>query len=144
MDCSPPGSSIHGIFQTRVLEWAAISFSRGSSRPRDRTWASHIGDRCFTIWATREEGTSKSTRAMQGMCVLSRVWLFVTPWAVAHQAPPSTEFSRLEYWNGLPFLSPGDLPDPGIEPTFPVSPEFAGVFFTTSATRVWITSVENS
>ena len=42
MDCSPPGSSIHGIFQGRVLEWVAISFSRGSSRPRDRTRGSHI------------------------------------------------------------------------------------------------------
>ena len=42
-----------------------------------------------------------------------------TPWTVAHQAPPSMEFSRLEYWNGLPFPSPGDLPDPGIEPRSP-------------------------
>ena len=41
MDCSPPGSSVHGILQARVLEWGAISFSRGSSWPRDRTWVSH-------------------------------------------------------------------------------------------------------
>ena len=54
MDCSPPGSSIHGILQARVLEWVAISFSRGSSRPRDQTRVSPIGGRCFTIWATRE------------------------------------------------------------------------------------------
>ena len=47
---------------------------------------------------------------------LIRVWLFVTPWTVAHQAPPSMEFSRQEYWTGLPFPSPGDLRDPGIEP----------------------------
>ena len=47
---------------------------------------------------------------------LSRVGLFVTPWTVAHQAPPSMGFSRQEYWSGLPFPSPGDLPDPGIEP----------------------------
>ena len=46
---------------------------------------------------------------------LSHVWLFVTPWTVAHQAPPSLEFSRQEYWSGLPLPSPGDLPDPGIE-----------------------------
>ena len=46
---------------------------------------------------------------------LSRVRLFVTPWTVAHQAPPSMGFSRQEYWSGLPFPSPGDLPDPGIE-----------------------------
>ena len=50
---------------------------------------------------------------------LSRVRLFVTPWTVAHQAPPSMEFSRQEYWSGLPFPSPGDLPNPGIEPGSP-------------------------
>ena len=50
---------------------------------------------------------------------LSRVLLFVTPWTVAHQAPLSMEFSRQEYWNGLPFPSPGDLPNPGIEPESP-------------------------
>ena len=54
MDCSLPGSSVHGIFQARVLEWGAISFSRGSSWPRDQTWVSHIIGRHFTIWATRE------------------------------------------------------------------------------------------
>jgi len=49
-----PGSSVRGIFQARVLEWVAISFSRGSSRPGDQIWVSHITGRCFTIWATRE------------------------------------------------------------------------------------------
>ena len=54
-DCSLPGSSVHGISQTIVLEWIAISFSRrGSSQPRDRTSSSRIVDRRFTIWATRE------------------------------------------------------------------------------------------
>ena len=47
---------------------------------------------------------------------LSRVRLFVAPWTVAYQAPPSMGFSRQEYWSGLPFPSPGDLPDPGTEP----------------------------
>ena len=50
---------------------------------------------------------------------LSRVQLFVTPWTVAHQAPLSMGFSRQGYWSGLPFSSPGDLPDPGIEPGYP-------------------------
>ena len=50
---------------------------------------------------------------------LSRVRLFETPWTVAYQAPLSMGFSRLEYWSGLPFPSPGDLPDPGIEPWSP-------------------------
>ena len=48
--------------------------------------------------------------------LLSRVQLFVTPWTVAYQAPLSMGFSRQEYWSGLPLPSPGDLPNPGIEP----------------------------
>ena len=47
---------------------------------------------------------------------LSHVQLFATPWTVAHQTPPAMGFSRQEYWSGLPFPSPGDLPNPGIEP----------------------------
>ena len=50
---------------------------------------------------------------------LRRVRLFVTPWTVAPQAPPSMGFSRQEHWSGLPFPSPGDLPHPGIEPRSP-------------------------
>ena len=50
---------------------------------------------------------------------LSRVQLFVTPWTTACQAPLSMGFFRQEYWSGLPFSSPGDLPDPGTEPTSP-------------------------
>ena len=50
---------------------------------------------------------------------LSRVRLFVTPWTVAYQVPPSLGFSRQEYWSGFPFPSPGNLPDPGIEPGSP-------------------------
>ena len=50
---------------------------------------------------------------------LSRVQLFVTPWTVAYKAPLSMEFSKQVYWSGLPFPSPGDLPDPGIEPRSP-------------------------
>ena len=60
--------------------------------------------------------------------LLSHVRLFVTPWTITRQAPPSMGFPRQEYWSGLPFPSPGDLPDPGIEPT---SPAVAGKFFTT-------------
>ena len=53
-DCSPPGSPVHGVLQARILEWVAIPFSRGSSRPRDRTWVSRIGGRFFVTQATRE------------------------------------------------------------------------------------------
>ena len=51
MDCGPSSASIHGILQARILQWVAISFSRGSSRPRDRTWVSHIGGRrLYLLW----------------------------------------------------------------------------------------------
>ena len=65
------------------------------------------------------------------LCVLSHVQLFVPPWTVALQTPPSMGFSRQEYGNGLPFPSPGDLPDPGIEPA---SPTLARGFFVISTT----------
>ena len=71
------------------------------------------------------------------MCSLghsSHVRLFATLWTVAHQAPLSMGFSRHEYWNGLPFPSPRDLPSPGIKPVVLMSPALAGRFFTTSAT----------
>ena len=64
-------------------------------------------------------------------CVFSCVRLFVTPWTAAPQAPLSMEFSREEYWSGLTFPTPGDLPSPGIKPAAPVSPSLAGGFFTT-------------
>ena len=54
MDCSLPGFSVHGIFQARVLEWVAISFSRRSAWPRDQTQVSRTAGRHFTLWATRE------------------------------------------------------------------------------------------
>ena len=63
--------------------------------------------------------------------LLSCVQLFVTLWTIACQAPLSIGFSSQEYWSGLPFLPPGDLPDPGIEPMSLVSPALAGGFFTT-------------
>ena len=62
MDCSPPGSSVHGTLQARVLEWAAISFSRGSSRPRDQTQVSRIAGRRFNLWATREAHSIYNTK----------------------------------------------------------------------------------
>ena len=54
MDCSPPGSSVHGIFWARIREWLAIPFSRGSSRPRNQTWVPCTAGRLFTDWAPRE------------------------------------------------------------------------------------------
>ena len=57
MDCTPPGSSVPGLLQARTLEWVAISFSRGSSPPRDRTRVSHTAGGFYTIWPTREAFT---------------------------------------------------------------------------------------
>ena len=53
-DRSPPGSSVHGILQARILQWVAVPFFRGSSQPRDQTQVSHIAGRLFTIWAKRK------------------------------------------------------------------------------------------
>ena len=67
------------------------------------------------------------------VCMLSSfslVWLVETLWTVAHQAPPSMGFSRQEYWSGLPWPPPGDLPDPGMEPMSASISYIAGRFFT--------------
>ena len=77
MDCSPLGSSIHGVFQARVLEWGAIAFSF----------------RCLLL-------------LLLLLSRFNRVRLCVTPQMAAHQAPPSLGFSRQEHWSGLPFPSP--------------------------------------
>ena len=86
MDCSPPGSSVHGIFQARVLEWDAIAFS---------------------VYAIQKNVISIFTQS--SMLLLSRfscVHLCATPWTAAHQAPPSLGLSRQEHWSGLPVPSP--------------------------------------
>ena len=77
-----------------------------------------------------------SSGLMPYVYVLSRSVMSdsLRPWTIAHQVPLSMALSTQEYWHGLPFLSPGDLPDPGIEPASLVSPALAGRFLTTSAT----------
>ena len=70
------------------------------------------------IHGIQKDGTDEPI-CMAVSCSLSRVCLFATPWTVAYQAPLSMGFCRQEYWSGLPFPSPGDLPDPGIEPGSP-------------------------
>ena len=97
MDHSLPCSSVCGIFQARVLEWVAISFSRESSRPKDQTRDSCTAGRRFTLWATREAPglTLPLSRS-------SRVRLLCDP----IENPPSLGFSRQEHWSGLPFPSP--------------------------------------
>ena len=113
MDCSPPGSSVHGILQARILEWVAISFSRGFSQPMALV-SPELADRFFT---TESPGKLHA----RVLSCFSRGWLFVALWTITHQAPQSMGFSRKEYWSGWP-CPPGDLPDPGIEIESPVSP----------------------
>ena len=72
MDCSPPGTCVHGISQARILEWVAIPFSRGSSRPRDQTQVSCIAGRFFTIWATRKAQNEIHPSKCQGE--ISKLW----------------------------------------------------------------------
>ena len=76
-------------------------------------------------------------------CVLSQIWFFASPQTAAHQAPLSIEFPRQEYWSGLPFPTPGDLPDPGMEQAFLA---LAGRFFTTEPSRksIWVVVNKNS
>ena len=152
VDCSLPGSSVPGIFQATVLKWIAISFSRGSSQPRDQTRVPppRVVDRRFPVWATRVGEhdlwlAAKSLQSCPTLCdpidgsppgspvpgilqartlewvaisfsnawkwkvkgkSLSHVWLLVTPWSAAYQAPPSMGFPRQEYWSGVPLPSP--------------------------------------
>ena len=71
MDYSPPGSSVHGILQARILEWIAIHFSRESSWPRDQTWVSYITGKFFTIWAHQGSpvsGTKSSLPSKAAKC----------------------------------------------------------------------------
>ena len=68
--------------------------------------------------------------------LFSCVQLFATPWTVAHQAPPFMEFSRQGYWSGLPFPSPGDVPDPGIEPGSPTLQ--ADALLSELPNRIWV------
>ena len=70
------------------------------------------------------------------LCCFSRLRLFATLWIIAHQAPLSMRFSRQEYWSGLPCPPPGDLPNPGIEPTPLRSPALAGRFIATEDAMV--------
>ena len=85
-------------------------------------------------WVTERLPQTCPHLPFQIACIPSRVQLCVTLRTVAHQAPLSVGFSRQEYWSGLPFPYPEDLPDPGIDPVSLTSLAFAGEFFTTRAT----------
>ena len=108
-DCSLPGSSVHGIFQARILEWVPISFTRGSSQSRDRTHGSCISYTAGRFFTAKSPEKPLTFMLLLLLSCFSHVWLCATPQTAAHQAPLSLGFSRQEYWNGLPFPSPPDL-----------------------------------
>ena len=86
-------------------------------------------------WSRTENAEIRSYACMCMLSCFNHVWLFVTLWAVARQVPLSVGFSRQDYWSGLPFPPPGDLPNPGTECTSLTYPSLAGrVFLTNSAT----------
>ena len=104
MDCSLPGSSVHGIFQAIVLEWIAISFFRGSYQPRDRTRVSRIVNRRFTVWATRE--------VLWYILLLAQSCrLFATPWTAAYHgsAVHGIFQARLLEWAAISLSKEGSM-----------------------------------
>ena len=110
MDCSLPFFSAHGILQARILKWVAIigSFSRGIFL----TQGLNLGSPAPWTDSLLSEIPLLTVKVKS----LSHIQLFATLWTVAYQASLSMGFSKQEYWSGLPFPSPGDLPNPGIEP----------------------------
>ena len=120
--------TVYRILQARILEWIAFPFSRGSSQPRNRIQVSHIAaakslQSCLTLCDPIDSSPPGSTipgilqaRTLEWVAIsfsnawkwkvkvksLSRVRLLATPWTAAYQPPPSMEFSRREYWSGVP------------------------------------------
>ena len=93
---------------SQILRDSTLSWRKRERKVRDR----EVRDGC-------EEINCQVWKMMVVLKLLSCVRLFVTPGTVAHQAPLSMQFSRQEYWSGLPFPSPGDLPNPGVKPRSP-------------------------
>ena len=123
MDCSPPGSSIHGIFKARVLEWVALAFSGHIHTAAAAKSLQSCPTLCDPI-----DGSSPGSpvpgilqaRTLEWVAIsfsnawkwkvkvksLSGVWLLATAWTAAYQAPPSMGFSRQKYWSGVPLPFP--------------------------------------
>ena len=105
IDYSLPGFSIQGIFQARVLEWVAISFSRGSSRPRDQTQVSHIVGRRFTHWATGEAwGSRKEDLILKIYMWVIFVWSFLVEELTVHHMTTGRKRISLRLFCGFSSL----------------------------------------
>ena len=125
--------SFHIILFGRKSLCVAPAYAMGSHIPPPWERGIYMNYKCIThikvYW--------NSPLLFVHACMLNHfghVQLFATWWTIAQQAPLSMGSSRQEYWGGLPFPPPGDLPNPRIKPTIPGSPALAGGFFTTSAT----------
>ena len=140
MDCSLPASSVHRIFQARVLEWVAIPFSRGSSWPRDWTWVSCIASRFLTIWVHRNEGQFSSvaqscpTLCDPMDCSMPRPpYLSPTP-GVYSNSCPSSQWCR-------PTISYSVVPFSSCIQSFPASEYFQmSQFFTSGGQRIGVSA----
>ena len=130
MDCSPPGSSVHWILQVKIWERVSMPSSRGSHWPRDGTLVSYISCHAGRFSTINATCAVCLVYVWATMCLVAHscVWLSVTPQTAVLQAPLLMGFFRQEYWSGLPFPTPGDLPNPGIES---VAPALASGFFNT-------------
>ena len=117
---------IHSLYVLPNQELNIRRWNKGSAL-KGPDWGIKGGKIDFCPWLPEVHYKDEKQR---NECMLSRVQFFGNPWTVAHQAPMTMEFSRQEYWVGLPFPSQGDLPNPGTELLSPVSPVFAGRFFT--------------
>ena len=130
--------TVHGIFQARILEWVTFPFSRGSSQTRNRTQVSCIAGRFFISWGTREAKQNKLVKGKTSQIISFKLKAknvqcnqrlkrkkkgkSMTLWDhIGYRLPSASVhgISKQECWSGLPFPSPGDLPDPGIEPRSP-------------------------
>ena len=121
MDYSPPGSTVHGISQARILEWVDISFSRGCSCPRDQTHVSCLSCIAGEFFTTEPPGKLTTVYLKLKMKVkvklLSHVWLFAIPWTVACQAP--WDFPGKNTGVGWHFLLQGIFLTQGSNPGHP-------------------------
>ena len=151
--------TVHGILQARILEWVAFPFSRAifptqGSNPgfphcrrilyQLRHDRSQIISMCsflllFSCWVMSDSATPQAAACQASLFFISSWSLLklvstAIPWTVSCQAPLSMGFYRQKYWNGLAFPSPGDLPNPGVEPMSLMSPALEGGFFTSSTT----------
>ena len=91
MDCSLPDAYVHGILQARILEWVAISFSRGTSKPRDWTRVSCITGRFFMVWATWEACWKKVKVLVTQLCPTLDIHLFIHSLDTSNSCEPSTK-----------------------------------------------------